>query len=164
MSQTRIEDELCLVMDIEQMIAEIMGTNLEQEASRVDTPLETDKIVLFADDQGSIRGYVQAVLENMGVQHKVFEDGQGIIDFLEQKENRGKVGLVLTDLEMPNVSGHTVIKAIKETMGLKIPVVVHSSMTVNDSQRQAKELGADYFVGKINTDQIVYAVNTFMIR
>ncbi|UQB41638.1 chemotaxis protein CheV [Thiomicrospira microaerophila] len=160
-SQTRIEDQLCLVMDVEQMIAEISGTDLEKEAQVASLGQTFEKIILFADDQASIRGYVKAVLENLGIEHKVYEDGAGIIDFLQVEENRDKVGLVITDLEMPNVSGHTVIRTIKEKMGLKIPVVVHSSMTVSDSKRQATDLGADAFIGKIDTKEIVAVIKKY---
>jgi two-component system chemotaxis response regulator CheV len=160
-SQTRIEDQLCLVMDVEQMIAEITGTDLEKESKVESLGHKFDKIILFADDQPSIRGYVKAVLENLGIEHMVYEDGAGIISFLEDEANRNRVGLVITDLEMPNVSGHTVIRTIKEKMGLSIPVVVHSSMTVGDSKRQAAELGADAFIGKIDTKEIVAIIKKY---
>ncbi|WP_044414011.1 chemotaxis protein CheV [Thiomicrospira microaerophila] len=160
-SQTRVEDELCLIMDIEQMIAEITGTDLEKEAKVESLGEQYDKIILFADDQGSIRGYVKAVLENLGFQHQIYNDGSGIIEFLETKENRKKVGLIITDLEMPNVSGHTVIRTVKEIMGLDIPVVVHSSMTVGDSVRQANQLGADGFIGKIDTEELVKTIKKY---
>lgn len=160
-SQTQIENELCLIMDVEQMIAEITGIDLEKEArvNALQTPKE--KIILFADDQASIRAYVKAVLDNLGIQSEIFNDGSGLISYLENKENISKVGLVITDLEMPNVSGHTVIRTIKEKMGLQLPVVVHSSMTVGDSVRQANELGADDFIGKIDTDKIVSTVKKY---
>jgi two-component system chemotaxis response regulator CheV len=160
-SQTQVENELCLIMDIEQMIAEITGTDLEKEAQVAALDHKTDKIILFADDQGSIRGYVKAVLENLGIKHEIYQDGAGIIDYLKNEQNRHRVGMVITDLEMPNVSGHTVIRSIKQTMGLKIPVVVHSSMTVGDSVRQAKELGADGFIGKIDTNEIVKTIRQY---
>lgn len=160
-SQTQVEDELCLIMDVEQMIAEITGTDLEKEAKVESLGQEYEKIILFADDQGSIRGYVKAVLENLGIKHEIYQDGSGILDYLQTEENRKKVGLVITDLEMPNVSGHTVIQTIKQKMGLAIPVVVHSSMTVGDSVRQAKELGADGFIGKIDTKEIVSTIKQY---
>lgn len=160
-SQTRIEDELCLIMDVEQMIAEITGMDLEKESQVETLGRQFEKIILFADDQGSIRGYVKAVLENLGIKHEVYNDGSGVIEFLQNEENRQKVGLVITDLEMPNVSGHTVIRTIKEKMGLNIPVVVHSSMTVGDSVRQAQELGADGFIGKIDTKEIVSTIKKY---
>ena len=163
-SQTRVEDELCLIMDVEQMIAEISGTDLEKEAKVESLGQHYSKIILFADDQGSIRGYVKAVLENLGIKHEIFNDGAGIIDYLSIEENRSKVGLVITDLEMPNVSGHTVIRTIKEKMGLSIPVVVHSSMTVGDSVRQSKDLGADGFIGKIDTQEIVNTIKHYFIE
>jgi two-component system chemotaxis response regulator CheV len=160
-SQTRVEGELCLIMDVEQMIAEITGTDLEKEAKVESLGENFSKIILFADDQGSIRGYVKAVLENLGFEHQIYNDGSGIIEFLEIKENRQKVGLIITDLEMPNVSGHTVIRTVKEVMGLDIPVVVHSSMTVGDSVRQANQLGADGFICKIDTAELVKTIKQF---
>ncbi|UQB43148.1 chemotaxis protein CheV [Thiomicrospira microaerophila] len=160
-SQTRVEDELCLIMDVEQMIAEISGTDLEKESKVESLGQQYEKIILFADDQASIRGYVKAVLENLNIKHEIYNDGSGIINFLEQPENRAKVGLIITDLEMPNVSGHTVIRTIKEKMGLTIPIIVHSSMTVGDSVRQAKQLGADGFIGKIDTAQIVETIKKY---
>ncbi|MDR9499510.1 MAG: chemotaxis protein CheW [Hydrogenovibrio sp.] len=160
-SQTRIEDELCLVMDIEQMIAEISDTDLEKEAQVEALSGPINKKILFADDQGSIRGYVKAVLENLGIDHEIYKDGQGIIDYLSEQDRIDQVGMVITDLEMPNVSGHTVIRTIKENMDIDIPVIVHSSMTVGESVRQASELGADGFIGKIDTKEIVATIKKY---
>ncbi|MBE0467931.1 MAG: chemotaxis protein CheV [Methyloprofundus sp.] len=160
-SQTQIDDELCYILDIEEMISQITGTDLHKEAQVEKLEIVPEKIILFADDQASIRQYVKSVFDNLGVNYQIYEDGSGIINYLQNPDNQNKVGLVLTDLEMPNVSGHTVIKEVKENMGLSIPVVVHSSMTVGDSQRQAAELGADTFIGKIDTQEIVRVINHY---
>lgn len=65
---------------------------------------------------------------------------------------------------MPNVSGHTVIKKAKAMEFAKhIPVVVHSSMTVGDSKRQAEELGADDFIGKIDTGLVAEVLKKYLV-
>lgn len=159
-SETRVEDELCLVVDVEQMIADIQGQDLQKE-SQSSEKINTNKVVLFADDSKSIRDYVTALFNQVGVKHMVFEDGSGLIKYLENQPK--DVGLILTDLEMPNTSGHTVIKFAKSRAELKgIPVIVHSSMTVGDSKRQAKELGADDFIGKIDTDGLVGTLKKYL--
>lgn len=80
-SETRVDDDLCLIMDIERMVGEIKGQDLETE-SKVESKLVTDKIVLFADDSRPIRDYVAALLGNMNIKSYIFSDGQGIIDYL----------------------------------------------------------------------------------
>lgn len=164
-SQTRIGDDLCLIIDAERMLNEIMGIDFEKEAEveRLKiSPDKQDKWILFADDQRSIRDYMSAVLTNLGVKSQGFVDGQGLLEAVK-KIPKEDIGLVITDLEMPNVSGHTVIRMIKDDPGYRsIPVVIHTSMTVGDSQRQAQELGANHFIGKIDTDTMVSTINRYM--
>ena len=65
------------------------------------------------------------------------------------------ISAVVTDLEMPEASGHTVIKFIRSDNRFnKLPVSVHSSMTSENNARDAKKLGADFFIGKIDTDEV----------
>lgn len=163
-AQTKINDELCLIIDIERMIHEITGKDLEEEA-KVD-PIENDhlkkdKVILFADDQRSIRDFMASLMKNIGMNHKIFDDGEGLLKALEASPD--EVGMVITDLEMPNVSGHTVIRDIKTNSKYShIPVIVQTSMTVGDSQRQAEELGADGFIGKINPKNVVSVIEKYM--
>jgi two-component system chemotaxis response regulator CheV len=64
--------------------------------------------------------------------------------------------MVFTDLEMPVASGHTVIKELRsKTSTQSLPVVVHTSMTSDNNTREVLEMGADYFIGKVDTDLIV---------
>lgn len=164
-SQTRIGEELCLIIDAERMLNEILGTDFvkEAEVSPLNiSPKHQHKWILYADDQRSIREYMSAVLTNLGVKSKGFVDGQGLLEAVKTMPKED-IGVVITDLEMPNVSGHTVIRMIKENPKYRsIPVVIHTSMTVGDSQRQAQELGANHFIGKIDTDTMVSIVNRYM--
>ncbi|MCH9742643.1 MAG: hypothetical protein K0U21_05485, partial [Proteobacteria bacterium] len=58
--------------------------------------------------------------------------------------------------EMPEASGHTVIKEIRANPRYaKLPIVVHSSMTSENNAREVYRMGADYFAGKINTDAVI---------
>ncbi len=160
-SETTVEGELCLIIDIEKMLAQTSGIDLIEE-SKTDTSINTDKEVIFADDSKPIREYMAALFKNLNVKSHIFTDGEGLLNYLEKGQGKG-VGLILTDLEMPNVSGHTVIKKAKAMEFAKhIPVVVHSSMTVGDSKRQAKELGADDFIGKIDTDLVVEMLKKYL--
>lgn len=163
-SSTRYNDELCYIVDVERMLHEITGIDLNKEADVNSGAIEVelgDQYILFADDQKSIRQYTESVLGNLGIKCKGFPDGSGLIAEAKRME-RKDIGMIFTDLEMPEVSGHTVLKELKEDPNTRdIPIVVHSSMTVSDSKREAERLGANRFVGKVNTDSIISAINDF---
>lgn len=152
-NQTLINGELCLIVDIEKMVNEISGIDLQSLSKTNRVNYDQSKLILFADDQGSMRDYLQSTLRNMGFACIGFEHGGGIIDYLSTHGGDG-VLLVITDLEMPHTSGHTVIKFIKQGRFKDIPVFVHSSMTVADSERQALQMGADAFLGKVDVSKL----------
>lgn len=164
-SQTTLEnaDDLTLIIDIEQMILDVTGEKLSKGIEDLATvDIGQDKMVLFADDSKSIREYIGEIFRSMGVRNQIFEDGAGLVEYINNQDT-SNVSLVLTDLEMPNVSGHRVVQEVKKNPALAdVPVIVHSSMTISDSQRQVKELGADGFIGKINTDAIKTMLQTHL--
>ena len=64
--------------------------------------------------------------------------------------------MIITDIEMPIVSGHEVIRRLKSDARTKhIPILVFSSMTNDQSRKAVRELGADGFVGKLSVEQMV---------
>lgn len=159
-NQTQINNELCYIVDVEKMVNEVTGLDLE-DAAQVDYSLDVEKQIYFADDQESIRKYVGVALDNLGIRNTGFKDGLELMEALERGSD--DVGLVITDLEMPRKSGHMVIKEIKENTKLNhLPVIVHTSMTNRDSRRQASEMGADGFIGKIDTDELASVIKKHM--
>lgn len=60
-----------------------------------------------------------------------------------------KPDLILLDLMLPKLSGFDVCKLLKtDNVTWRIPVVVMSTLTDEESRQRAKEAGADYFVPK----------------
>ncbi len=57
--------------------------------------------------------------------------------------------LILLDLMLPKVSGFTVCKLLKtDNATWRIPVVIMSTLTDEESRTRAQEAGADYFIPK----------------
>lgn len=156
------KDELCFIIDVESLLAQCMPDMAAKLSPKVDEQSISDwkakyngKTLLLADDAKSIRSYLEILLGQMGINHKIFEDGQQLINHLSTIEDADKLAGIITDLEMPEASGHTVIKFVRDNPKLKhLQIAVHSSMTSENNARDAKTLGADYFIGKIDTDEI----------
>ena len=63
---------------------------------------------------------------------------------------------VITDIEMPEMSGFTVIQRLKGNPSTKaIPIIVNSSMTGENNKREAASLGADGFIDKTKSENIL---------
>ena len=85
----------------------------------------------------------------------VFADGTDI----------SRIGIVITDLEMPEASGFEVIKQIKANpLTAKIPVVVNSSMSGSSNEDMARSLNADEFISKSNPIEVEDALRRFMLK
>ncbi|MDP2078177.1 MAG: response regulator, partial [Sulfuricurvum sp.] len=63
---------------------------------------------------------------------------------------------IITDIEMPEMSGFTVVKKLKANPETKnIPIIVNSSMTGDNNKREAAGLGANGFINKTKSHDII---------
>lgn len=161
-------DTLCFILDIEKLLIEAMPTMAEKIFSSAKSVGNTEhrfcpeiqnRTVLFAEDSKAIQNYMGMVFEQLGLKYKGFDNGRLLLDYLDSLEDMSSVSVIFTDLEMPVASGHTVIKEIREHKKTKdLPIVVHTSMTSENNSREVIAMGADFFVGKVDTSLIVETI------
>ncbi len=162
--------EIVYIVDIESMLAEIFPYLVEEkleetrglELFEIKDP---NKIVLIAEDSKTALKALTVILDRLGIDYKTFRNGKEILDYLGSLASYDDIGLVITDLEMPIVSGFTVIKQIKEnSQTAHIPVIVNSSMTGTSNMRLAESLKAQGFIGKTNPTEISKYLRTYFGR
>jgi FixJ family two-component response regulator len=68
-----------------------------------DTPSRGTETILLVDDQPQVRNTTRRVLERFGYQVLAAESGEQALEFA--KSFSGRIGLLLTDVEMPGMSG-----------------------------------------------------------
>ena len=104
--------------------------------------------VLIVDDSAAIRKILQRVLMQAEVPlGKVYEagDGKEALDSM-QKES---VGLVMSDINMPNMDGLEFLRAVKADGRLKdVPVIMVTTEGSKAKVMEAVELGAVGYVRK----------------
>jgi two-component system chemotaxis response regulator CheY len=111
--------------------------------------------VLIVDDSAAIRKILQRVLNQANVPiSQVFEAGDGQEALNVLKSN--KVGLILSDINMPNMDGLQFLSAVRaETAWKNIPVVMITTEGSHAKVIEAVQLGASGYVRKPFTpDQI----------
>ncbi|MCK5115678.1 MAG: response regulator [Candidatus Aegiribacteria sp.] len=97
-------------------------------------------LVLVIDDEEAIRTSFKLYLEDSGYEVLLAENGRQGIKLFDRKEPQ----CVLVDLRMPEVSGHEVIKHIKNS-GRNIPSIVISGTDVLEDAIKSLRIGAwDY--------------------
>ncbi|ARV60842.1 hypothetical protein BZZ01_21465 [Nostocales cyanobacterium HT-58-2] len=114
------------------------------------------KTILLVEDEPQIQFLIQYSFKvaNSQVSVQVVEEGQEAIDYLEGKNpyaNRESYPLpvvILTNINMPGVSGFELLAWVKQHRELKdLPVVVMSSFDDPDQLIQAASLGAhSYYI------------------
>lgn len=161
-------DQLCFILDIEKLLIEAMPSMAEKifsSAKEVNsskhefTEIVKSRQILFAEDSKSIQQYMSMVFDQLGLRYQGFENGRLLMDYVDSLENMDDVSMIFTDLEMPVASGHTVIKELKSSPKTRnTPIVVHTSMTSENNSREVLDMGADHFVGKVDTNLIVETI------
>lgn len=104
--------------------------------------------VMIVDDSAAIRKILQRVLVQADVPlGKVHEAGDGL-EALEKLKSAG-VGLILSDINMPNMDGLQLLHALKAEEDLKqIPVIMVTTEGSSTKVMEAVSLGAAGYVRK----------------
>lgn len=112
--------------------------------------------ILIVDDSVSIRQSVRFVLEENG--YTVFEAADGI-EGLKRLEEQ-KVQLIITDVNMPNMDGITMVKKIRGTDGIKfIPILVLTTESQGAVVEEGKKAGATGWIVKpFNNDKLLETI------
>jgi two-component system chemotaxis sensor kinase CheA len=107
--------------------------------------------VLVVEDSLTVRELQRGILEAAGYRVETANDGR---DGLERVLGDDDVDLVVTDVEMPELDGIELVRAIRATPGRgELPIVIVSSRGTDDDRRRGLEAGADAYVVKESFDQ-----------
>jgi two-component system chemotaxis response regulator CheY len=103
------------------------------------------KTILIVDDSASVRQVVNISLRGAG--YDVIEgcDGKDALSKLKGQ----KVHLIISDVNMPNMDGITMVKAIKEMPAYKFtPIVMLTTENQDSKKREGQAAGAKAWMVK----------------
>ncbi|ASM50787.1 two-component system, chemotaxis family, response regulator CheV [Pseudoalteromonas espejiana DSM 9414] len=171
---TEIENELVEILDVEKILNEICPVNTEVSADlAADTEIQKDlgeRIVFIADDSAVARNQVKRALEPLGVQTELAKNGKEALIRLKeiaeldcQNDITERVGLLISDVEMPEMDGYTLTAEIKADPKLApLHVILHTSLSGVFNQAMIEKVGADDFIAKFNPDELATAVKKWV--
>jgi len=162
----QLENRVVFILDMEKIVAELNPDlalkELDKKAfteSQKELP-DKDMIfkVLIADDSTTIRRMIGSSLEKAGFEVTRAINGRIAWDQLmewrdvSQRENRpitDYVHILVSDIEMPAMDGHSLTRKVKEDSVLKcLPVILFSSLITDSLRHKGEAVGADDQISK----------------
>ncbi|WQW42980.1 chemotaxis protein [Helicobacter pylori] len=155
---TRFDEERVVqILDVEKMVSDVFPSlkDLDDLTLRCIEAIQSQKLILIAEDSLSALKTLEKIVQTLELRYLAFPNGRELLDYLYEKEHYQQVGVVITDLEMPNISGFEVLKTIKADHRTEhLPVIINSSMSSDSNRQLAQSLEADGFVVKSNILEI----------
>ena len=169
---TEVENELIEILDVEKILNEISPLNAEvssEVAEGLTTEGQENKIIFIADDSAVARNQVKKALTSLGLEIELAKNGLEALKRLKEiAEEYGdvtnRVGVLVSDIEMPEMDGYTLTAEIKNTPELqKLHVVLHTSLSGVFNQAMVQKVGADDFIAKFHPDELATAVQKWLM-
>ena len=164
MNHTRLEDgSLCLILDYEKLLSDVipqaMVDVLESPSNLkdMDVPAKLKTgTVLIAEDSKTAQRHLIQIFRNSNISMKLFENGKLLVDYINSMPDPSLIPAVITDIEMPEMSGFTVIQELRKNPATRnLPIIVNSSMTGDNNKREAEGLGASGFIDKTKSHNVI---------
>jgi two-component system chemotaxis response regulator CheV len=162
---TRHGEELVQIVDVEKVLAEVMGEPLplSEELAQRGRALAGGRRVLVVDDSRVARHQVEKVLQQVGVECALVNDGREALNYLQGLAQQGPIGerllMVISDIEMPGVDGYSLTTEIRRDPRLRdLYVLLHTSLSGIFNKAMVEKVGANRFIAKFGADELAAGV------
>ena len=119
------------------------------------------KNILIVDDSASVRQVVSITLRQAGYDVIEGHDGKDALSKLTGQ----KVHLIISDVNMPNMDGISLVKAVKQLPAYKFtPIVMLTTESHEAKKREGQEAGAKAWILKpFKPDQLLGVVQKLVL-
>lgn len=166
----RFGERLIIILDFEKIVSDIApesGIRAEQIAE-VESKDKTNVPIMFSEDSPLLSKLIFNCLSKAGyVNVTPYPNGLELWNKLEEYRDAGTIkehcALVVTDLEMPQMDGHRLLKNIKTDKDLEyIPVIIFSSLINDEMRRKGESLGANAQLAKPEVGELVNTIEKIL--
>lgn len=169
----KIDGKLIIILDFERIVTYINpNTGLRSEDLEHIEPNEKrgDCQILIAEDSLLLNTLLVSCLEKAGYTRIISTKNgrdcyEKIMDYSQKGILEKMVNLVITDIEMPIMDGHHLLKLLKDSSSTKnIPVILFSSLVNDEMKKKGEELGADAQLSKPEIGDLIRVIDGFLLN
>lgn len=170
----KMPNRIVLLLDFETIIAEINPeinaklTTVEDAAADV-RAMRMNVHVVVAEDSPMLRDLLVTTLHDSGYRFvRDFGNGLDAWEYLQSLANKdgditAHVGMIVSDVEMPKMDGHRLLKLVRQNDRLHdVPFVLFSSLINEEMRLKGEELGASAQISKPEIGQLINLLDGFI--
>ncbi len=117
--------------------------------------------ILTAEDSNFFRSQIKQFLEDEGYNVIEAEDGMVALNILQERSS--EISLVVTDIEMPNLDGFGLAKAIKNDNLLShLPIVALTTLAGEKDVALGKQVGIDSYLVKLDKENLLETIHSHL--
>lgn len=109
--------------------------------------MEFNESILLVDDEKDIRDTLMEILRLKGYHAIACSDGKTAVEKLKDNFNRNRIGIIITDINMPVMSGLELLKNLQEIDPTVVSIIITAYAT-RDAAIEALKHGAYDFIKK----------------
>jgi two-component system chemotaxis sensor kinase CheA len=117
---------------------------------------EKARTILFVEDSAFFRNMLTPVLRSAGYAVTTVAGGQDALEVLKSGE---QVDMIVTDIEMPGMSGYELAQAVHgDERTAKLPIIALSALTSADAIERGRQVGFHDYVAKFDRPGLLAAL------
>lgn len=164
-------EEMIPIVDVELVLAELIPAvgMIEHDYSKDERPLNPiipreEISIVYCEDSHIVQKVLFKTLESAGFKRiKMFGTAADGLEYLKSKE-RGKVDIIISDIEMPRMDGLTFCKELRSLQEFKeIPFVFFSSTVSEEMRKKCEQVGGSMAFSKPEIQNIVTAIDELVV-
>ena len=107
--------------------------------------------IILAEDNDLLRKSLSFFLESKGFKVDQFSDGKDALESI----TKNHYDIILSDINMPGISGLEITQYVRVTLGLDIPIIIFTSSGIEQTELDSFDLGANDFMAKPISPQVL---------
>ncbi|MEE3118179.1 MAG: chemotaxis protein CheV [Pseudomonadota bacterium] len=164
---TKIDDKLVEIIDVEKVLSEV--SPLKEDVTEAVLSKSADRVpghlpILVVDDSSVARHQIERCLTAIGMEVVTKNDGKQAHEYLKDitrdgSKARDHLALIISDVEMPEMDGYTLVTRCKEDPALsEMFIMLHTSLSGVFNRAMVQKVGADDFMAKFSPDELAERV------
>lgn len=168
----KYEDRLIVIIDFEKLLSDInpmTGIQLTEIDKLGDRRRNTKPLLIAEDSMLLSKMILQALTQAGYVNVTCVTNGEEAWDKIQYYIHNSKIDIesqlacLITDIEMPKMDGHRLIKLVREEVSLEyLPIIVFSSLINNEMRKKGAALGATAQLSKPEIGNLVETIDEYV--
>jgi two-component system, chemotaxis family, sensor kinase CheA len=162
MGSAIINGQTTQLVDVYEIVKALNPQWFDQEKKHEND--ETNRMtILFAEDSRFFRNQVKGSMEDQGYQVIEAEDGVEAWQLLQ--DHFDEIGIVVTDIEMPNLNGFELTQKIKSNPNFShLPIIALTTLAGDEDVQKGKKVGINDYQIKLDREKLLESIHNFLNR